>query len=175
VTTASTDAQAAPGDRGGGGERSLDPRLRMVWTIQAALAATAIVIVVLAAEIGVRLGGVDSPVPTGLGAAVVALIGGLLAWWLPAASWRNWRFELADEALELHHGVLTRTYSAIPYGRVQYIDIKQGPVERLLGLASLVVHTAAAASDSHLPGIAAADAEGLRRTLLARAGVDDAV
>jgi uncharacterized protein len=176
VTSSSTDAPEAPGDdHGRAGERRLDPRLRTVWTIQAALGAAVVVLVTLAGELLARLAGLDDPVPTGLAAAVVALLGGLLVWWLPAASWRNWRFELAPDALELRHGVLVQVHSAIPYGRVQYIDIRQGPIERALGLSRLVVHTAAAASDAELPGIAAPEAEGLRRALLARAGVGDAV
>jgi uncharacterized protein len=176
VTTTGTDAPAAPGgDQGHGGERRLDPRLRTVWTIQAVIAVAVGVLVVLAAEIILRVVGVDSPVPTGLATAVVAVLGGLAVWRLPAASWRSWRFELAPDALELRHGVVTHVHSAIPYGRVQYIDIRQGPIERALGLSRLVVHTAAASSDAELPGIAAAEADGLRRSLLERAGVGDAV
>jgi membrane protein YdbS with pleckstrin-like domain len=177
VTTSSTDAPEAPDEDHGphGGERQLDPRLRMVWTIQAALGVAVVVVLVLAGEIVARMAGLDSPVPTGLAAAVLAVLGGLAAWWLPATSWRNWRFELAPDALELRHGVLVHVHSAIPYGRVQYIDIRQGPIERALGLSRLVVHTAAAASDAELPGIASPEAEGLRRALLARAGVGDAV
>jgi uncharacterized protein len=177
VATSSTDADQAPGDGQGphAGERGLDPRLRTVWTIQAALAVAIVVVVVLVAEIVAGLVGVDDPVPTGLVAAALLLLGGPAAWWLPAASWRSWRFELAPDALELRHGVLVRVHSAIPYARVQYIDLKQGPIERALGLSRLVVHTAAAASDAELPGIASPEAEGLRRLLLARAGVGDAV
>ena len=157
------------------GVRTLDPRLRTVWTVQAAIAVAVAVMVVLAAEIVARLVGATSPVPTGVFAALVAVPGALAAWLLPAASWRRWWFELADDALELHHGLLTVVHSAIPYGRVQYIDIRQGPVERALGLSRLVVHTAAATSDAELPGIASAEADGLRRTLLERSGVGDAV
>ena len=55
------------------------------------------------------------------------------------------------------------------------IDIAQGPVERAVGLARLVVHTASAGTDASIPGIAAGDAEGLRRLILARTGHGDAV
>jgi membrane protein YdbS with pleckstrin-like domain len=175
VTTASTDAAQAGDDYGRPGERRLDPRLRTVWTIETAIAFGVVLLVVVAGGVGLALAGLDALVPTVLVAAAVVAVGGLLTWWWPAANWRSWRFELAGDALELRHGILLHTHSAIPYGRVQYIDIKQGPVERALGLARLVVHTAAAASDAELPGIPAAEAEGLRRTLLERAGVGDAV
>jgi len=91
------------------------------------------------------------------------------------ANYRHWSYELAEEALELRHGILQRTHSAIPYWRVQYIDVQQGPIERALGLSRLVVHTAAASTDAQIPGIAADRAEALRRVLLARAGTGDAV
>jgi membrane protein YdbS with pleckstrin-like domain len=175
VTTASADAARAGDDHGRPGERRLDPRLRRVWTIEATITVAVLVLLAVAAGVVAGLAGLDALVPTVLAAAGLAAAGGLAAWWLPGASWRAWRFELAGDALELRHGIVTHVHSAIPYGRVQYIDIKQGPIERALGLARLVVHTAAAASDAELPGIAAAEAEGLRRTLLERAGLGDAV
>ena len=82
---------------------------------------------------------------------------------------------MAEDALELRHGVVRRIHSAIPYFRVQHIDVAQGPVERAVGLARLVVHTASAGTDATIPGIAAGDAEGLRRLILARTGHGDAV
>jgi membrane protein YdbS with pleckstrin-like domain len=97
------------------------------------------------------------------------------AWWLPRARHRFWRYHVADDALELRHGVLKRVHSAIPYFRVQHIDVAQGPVERAVGLARLIVHTASAGTDATIPGIAAGDAESLRRLILTRAGAGDAV
>lgn len=163
----------------GGGRRRLDPRMEVVWTVQAAIGVAVVVLMVLAAEIVTWLAAgtaeLDLAWPTGLAAAVVAAVGGLAAWRLPRLTHRRWSFELAPDALELRHGVVQRVHSAIPYHRVQYIDIKQGPIERALKLSRLVVHTAAAATDAEIPGIASAEAESLRRTLLERAGVGDAV
>jgi uncharacterized protein len=97
------------------------------------------------------------------------------AWRLPGLEYRNWRYEVAEDALELRHGVLRRVHSAIPYFRVQHIDVTQGPVERMVGVSRLIVHTASAGTDATIPGIAAGDAEGLRRLILRRAGTGDAV
>ena len=93
----------------------------------------------------------------------------------PRARHRHWRYQVAEDALELRHGVVRRIHSAIPYFRVQHIDVAQGPVERAVGLARLIVHTALAGTDATIPGIAAGDADGLRRLILARAGSGDAV
>jgi membrane protein YdbS with pleckstrin-like domain len=155
--------------------RELDRRVMVVWTVQEAVAYTVLGLLVLAVDIGARLAELDLPGPPGLAAAVVAVAGGLVAWRLPRATYRHWRYQVADDALELRHGVVRRVHSAIPYFRVQHIDVTQGPVERAVGLARLVVHTASAGTDATIPGIAAGDAEGLRRLILARAGSGDAV
>jgi uncharacterized protein len=157
------------------GSRPLDRRIVIVWTVQEAVAYGALALLVLAADIGARLAGADLPGPPGLAAGLLAVVGGLVAWWLPRASYRQWRYEVASDALELRHGVVRRIHSAIPYFRVQHIDVAQGPVERAVGLARLVVHTASAGTDATIPGIAAGEAEGLRRLILARTGHGDAV
>ena len=155
--------------------RELDRRIVVVWTVQEAVGYGVLTVVVLAADIGARLAGVEVPGPPGLAAGLVAVAGGVAAWWVPRASYRIWRYQVAEDALELRRGLVRRIHSAIPYFRVQHIDVAQGPVERAVGLSRLVVHTASAGTDATIPGIAAGDAEGLRRLILARAGHGDAV
>jgi uncharacterized protein len=155
--------------------RPLDRRIITVWTVQEAVGFAVFALLVLAVDVGARLAGADLPGPPGLAAGLVALAGAVDAWWLPRARYRHWRYQVAEDALELRHGVVRRVHSAIPYFRVQHIDVAQGPVERAVGLARLVVHTASAGTDATIPGIAAADADGLRRLILARAGSGDAV
>jgi uncharacterized protein len=155
--------------------RPLDHRIVVVWTVQEAVGYGVLALLVLAVDVGAGLAGADLPGPPGLAAGLVAVAGGLVAWWLPRANYRHWRYQVAEDALELRHGVVRRIHSAIPYFRVQHIDVAQGPVERAVGLARLVVHTASAGTDATIPGIAAGDAEGLRRLILARAGHGDAV
>ena len=156
-------------------ERALDRRVVVVWTVQEAAGWAVLALAVLAVDVGARMAEVGVPGPSGLAAGLLAVVGGLTAWWLPRARHRHWRYQVAADALELRHGILKRVHSAIPYFRVQHIDVAQGPVERAVGLARLVVHTASAGTDATIPGIAAGDAEGLRRLILARAGSGDAV
>jgi uncharacterized protein len=157
------------------GSRALDRRIVVVWTVQEAVGYGALALAALAVDIGVRLAGADLPWPPGLAAGLLAVVGGAAAWWVPRASYRHWGYQVAEDALELRHGVVRRIHSAIPYFRVQHIDVAQGPVERAVGLARLVVHTASAGTDATIPGIAADDADGLRRLILARTGHGDAV
>ncbi|MDQ3147611.1 MAG: PH domain-containing protein [Actinomycetota bacterium] len=66
--------------------------------------------------------------------------------------------------------MLIHVDTAIPYSRVQHIDITRSPIERALGLSQLVVRTAAATTDATIPGVAVAEAETLRDVILARTG-----
>ena len=53
----------------------------------------------------------------------------------------------------------------VPYGRMQFIDVSAGPIDRNFGLATVQLHTAAAASDARIPGLAQAEADRLRDRL----------
>lgn len=81
--------------------------------------------------------------------------------------WLAWGYaERADDLL-VRRGVLVRRTSVVPYGRMQYVDVSAGPVDRRLGLARVTLHTAAAASDASIPGLPLAEANRLRDRLAA--------
>lgn len=103
-------------------------------------------------------------VPLG-GVALLAVFTG----WYPRARWDRWRWRLDDRALELSYGVVVRTHEAVPYFRIQQIDVTQGPLDRLLGLATLQVTTASASGSASLPGVPGEQAPLVRAELLARA------
>ncbi|MFG3661342.1 PH domain-containing protein [Streptomyces sp. NPDC047706] len=86
-------------------------------------------------------------------------------WDLIARNWRSWRYaERADDLL-ISRGVLWHTVTVVPYGRMQLVEVTSGPVERHFGLASVQLHTAAAATDATIPGLDPAEAERLRDRL----------
>lgn len=157
-------------DEGDAGLVPLERRVLSLWRIRSSLALGVWVALVLAASTGAgELG-------RGLVTAVVlAVVGGLLVRWWTSLVWRAWQFRVGDGALHLRHGVLTRRESTIPYHRVQHIDLEAGPLERRLGLTSLILRTASASSDSTVPGIDAREAEALRTRILALVGTGDAV
>ena len=155
--------------------RQLDPRIRTVWRVVAGIrsAVVALMLFVAAgAAIATDLFGV---VPAILLAVVLAGTVAALGWWWPDVTYRHWTYRLGPEAIEVDHGVVFRTHSVIPYFRVQHVDTAQGPIDRRLGLTSLTIHTASAATDATLPGLADADAVSARSLVLDRAGVGDAV
>ena len=57
--------------------------------------------------------------------------------------------------------------SVVPYGRMQFIDVTSGPIERIFGLATVKLHTAAAATDARIPGLDQQEAARLRDRLAA--------
>ena len=62
---------------------------------------------------------------------------------VPELRWSRWRYEIRDEEIDLRHGTITVTRTLIPMLRVQHVDTTRGPLDQLLGLATVVVHTAA--------------------------------
>jgi uncharacterized protein len=72
--------------------------------------------------------------------------------------------ERADDLL-VRRGVLFSRLSVVPYGRMQFVDVTAGPLERSFGLATVRLHTAAAASDARIPGLERDEAARVRDRL----------
>jgi uncharacterized protein len=103
----------------------------------------------------------------GIGIAAVVVLAGLLAERFLARRVAAWGYAERKDDLMVRRGVLVRRLSVIPYGRMQFIDVTAGPLERSLGLATVRMHTAAAASDARIPGLDSAAAAALRDQLAA--------
>ncbi len=115
---------------------------------------------------GILATAVGGAVAGGITVAAVAACGGASAWFL-RNRFRAWRYLERDEDLLVSRGVLVRRLSVVPYGRMQFIDVTAGPVERLFRLATVKLHTAAAATDARIPGLEPREAERLRDRLAA--------
>jgi uncharacterized protein len=145
-------------------ERALDwnapsPRLRVLRRYE--VLGSTLVALIVAAGVAVAVGATV--------AAVVAVIGviaaGSIADLVAGRRVRAWGYaERADDLL-VRRGVMFRRMSVIPYGRMQYVEVTAGPFERAFGLATVQMHTAAAASDARIPGLPAVEAARLRDQL----------
>lgn len=82
---------------------------------------------------------------------------------------RAWGYAEREDDLLIRHGVVIKRLSIVPYGRMQFIDVSAGPIDRMFGLATVKLHTAAATTDSTVPGLAPDAATGLRDRLARRA------
>ncbi len=95
-----------------------------------------------------------------------AVLGGL-ALSAVARRFAAWGYAEREDDLLLRRGVLVRRTTVVPYGRMQYVDVTAGPLDRRYGLATLVLHTAAAATEARIPGLRTAEATRLRDRLAA--------
>ena len=75
-------------------------------------------------------------------------------------------YRLRDDDLLVRRGIMFQRFAAVPYGRMQLVDINRGPLDRALGLAEVKLVTAASASNVAVPGLPMADAEELRDRLV---------
>lgn len=120
-------------------------------------------LVPLAVAAGVLLGLFVGPAWAAF--ALVPLAALAWGWPLLGRNWRSWRYaERADDLL-ISRGVLWHEETVVPYGRMQLVEVTSGPVERRFGLASVQLHTAAAATDACIPGLLPEEAERLRDRL----------
>jgi uncharacterized protein len=100
-------------------------------------------------------------------AAAVVIAGALAALWFVRNRFRSWVYQERDEDLIVERGVLIHRLSVVPYGRMQFVDVSAGPIDRVFRLATVKLHTAAAASDARIPGLERDEAARLRDRLAA--------
>lgn len=146
--------------------KSLEPAQLRLMRIHALIAAFVLAIPAIVAEAVLPpLAGL----PHGIVAAPVVLLLVYLVLISPGRQYRAWGYEMDADELRIRYGVWIRTHVTVPLGRVQHIDLSQGPIQRSLGLSSLIVHTAGTQhSRVELPGLAHADAERMRDEIRAR-------
>ena len=141
-------APATPADAAGTPKRrSLSSRVRFVWGIRLAAGVVAVTAVATVATAGTGW------VPIWTGPAAGALLLALGFGWVEAR-YRVWAFEVREDALSLERGVVTHVRTIAPYVRIQHVDTRRGPLERWLGLSTLVVYTAGSrGADVSIPGL----------------------
>jgi len=98
------------------------------------------------------------------GLAVAEVWGWLLAGWQAAAI----GYAEREDDLLVRRGVMVRNLVVVPYGRMQYVDVEAGPVDRAFGIAQVQLHTASASTDATIDGLEPAEAERLRDRLASR-------
>jgi membrane protein YdbS with pleckstrin-like domain len=108
-----------------------------------------------------------------IGWHLLLLLRVLLLIWYPRRAYCAWGYRVDRKVLETRHGIWFRTHQLLPLSRLQHVDLHSGPIERSLGLASLLLHTAGTQHASIIvPGLDAKDAARLRDELVAIGGDD---
>ena len=138
------------------------PRLARLRRVEVA-AATGLAVLPVTAWIvtGVVLGNRARTVG-GFAVLLAVLVAGFLGDRFAQRRVRAWAYRERGDDLLVQRGVMISRLSVVPYGRMQFIDVVAGPLERLFGLATVRMHTAAAASDARIPGLEQAEAARLR-------------
>lgn len=148
-------------DAPAGAWNAVSPRLATAWRIVLAgflvLPAAAVVLLALRGS-------------TVWSLSVGGLSLGLFAWgwWLIGRRVHAYGYAERSDDLLVVSGILFRRLVVVPYGRMQLVDLSAGPLDRLFGMATVQLHTAAATTDATIPGLPDDRAVALRDRLAAR-------
>ena len=141
-------------------------KVRMVgWGIS-----VLITLVVLCVPLVLQLTGVwpGYPLWLGIGAPAIVLTAELIRLAVIPRQVAAIGYAERDDDLLVRHGLMFQKVLVVPYGRMQFVDVAVGPVDRMLGLCKVKLHTAAADATAEIPGLPMAEGTRLREQLAAR-------
>jgi membrane protein YdbS with pleckstrin-like domain len=145
-----------------------DPKAITGWRIGRLIGLIIFLVLGIAASIVVTL--VDELAPAALwvylisgGLVLLNLLGFLI---LPVIEYRQWKYLITDEKVEIVHGIFFVTTSIVPIVRIQHITVGQGPIYRKLGLFKVTI--ALASGTFEIVGLRDERAKEISETLRAR-------
>ncbi|MDC4232219.1 PH domain-containing protein [Actinomyces sp. B33] len=176
------DASALPSGHGsaepsrsGGGAGLFAPSDLVFSPVSPALAKVRIIgnlIWLVPVALGFAAGAILADLPLlWIGTAVAAAQAAWLCWLIPRQV-RAMGFAEGDDEFVIRRGVMFRSMTLIPYGRIQYVDVAEGPIARMFGIAQIKLNTASAQTDATLDGVPVAEASRLRDLLAERGSAE---
>jgi len=157
------------------GFQSLDSRVVSLWRVSGLIGFGALLLSLL---VVVFVVGVAEPRLLVWLIIVWLALAGVSVWfclWYPPRLYSSWGYRIDAKVLETRSGRVFQRARLLPLSRLQHVDIERGPLDRMFGLAALILHTAGTHSASiRIPGLDAAEAARLRDRLI-EIGGDDAV
>jgi membrane protein YdbS with pleckstrin-like domain len=149
------DDKRPPAERHTTERRTLSPSVQLLWAVRAVVGVAVLGVV---GGFAVRQTRFD---PRIVPVVVVAL--GVLGLIWVHLRYRVWSFRVREDALYLERGVITNVKTVAPHVRIQHVDTARGPLERALGLSTLVVYTAGSrGADVSIPGLTTEEAADLQ-------------
>ncbi|WP_022903306.1 MULTISPECIES: PH domain-containing protein [unclassified Curtobacterium] len=140
---------------------------KLVWTELVTTVLIGVVVTAGCVLLGVVNGGFGRPAGVvWTSVAIVIGVAALVTVVLTPRRVRSIGYALRDDDLVFRRGLMWQRFTAVPYGRMQLVDVARGPLDRALGMSELKFVTAAAATNVRIPGIPAADADELRDRLV---------
>jgi membrane protein YdbS with pleckstrin-like domain len=143
----------------------LDPRVRSIWWLVGGLVTLAVAVVVFVVA---RF----FDVPAWVSITSIVLIA-LAAAVVPPLRYRRWSYALRERDVLISKGAVFFVQQVIPFDRIQFVESRQGPLDRLFELTQVVLYTAAGRA-GHVPGLSSSQAEALREELSRVAGTSSA-
>jgi membrane protein YdbS with pleckstrin-like domain len=138
-------------------QRRLAPAARWLWRVQGIGVGVAGLILAVSVD-AATTGWVG---PAALAAAAVVAVCAVLV--VPELRWRRWRWEVREHEVDIRRGTITITRTLVPMLRVQHVDTHRGVLEQMLGLATVVFHTAA--GENRIPALPLAEAGRVRERI----------
>jgi membrane protein YdbS with pleckstrin-like domain len=159
----------APGDGSEGALQNVEPGYKHVLRVRLAI----FWLVLLAGSLILNAVLLDTTRYAGAlpAAVLVAALGVITA--APERTWRRLKYRLTDRLLQVLRGWLFHVDTIVPLVRVQHIDVTRGPLDKMFGTATLVVHTAGTHNSIvSLPGLSPDRAAEIRDTIRAHVRTD---
>lgn len=103
-------------------------------------------------------------------AEVIALLAIIALFGNEFYSWWRFTYRLGDEELRIASGLFNRNVRSIPYERIQDVNVEQGPLARILGMAKVRLETGSSGSGDEgvLDAVDLAEAQRLRDVIRLR-------
>lgn len=103
-----------------------------------------------------------------------AVLTALLIWlvWIVARQVRAMGFAMSEDEFLIRKGIMFRRLTLIPYGRIQYVEVSEGPIARMFNIAELRLHTASPVTNAILNGVPSDEAARLRDMLVERGSAE---
>lgn len=139
--------------------RRLAPAARAMWRLEGLV--TTAVAGVTATVVQITVEGTWAYL--GWGVTVVVAVAAVVVG--PEVRWRRWRWEVREHEIDLQRGTLAVTRTLVPMLRVQHVDTKRSMLQQVLGLATVVFHTAAGSNE--IPALTVAEADQVRARIAA--------
>ncbi len=129
---------------------------------------TRIVGCLYAVPILIAAGVLEAVVPglPGIVVVPVLVLAALIVFRVPLRRYQARGYDMGADRLRVVRGILFHVDTVVPFGRIQHIDVDQGPLQRAYGLATLTVHTAGTHNASvQLPGLEKTHADAMREEI----------
>jgi membrane protein YdbS with pleckstrin-like domain len=123
-------------------EERLDPKAKTLWRLVGSFWALFFLAAGSGATLALTFAGAP-PYASLLPVVGAVALGIFIVGVVPTVIWRRWRYEVRETEIDLQRGLFKVRRTLVPMTRVQHVDTQHGPLQRALGLSTVIFYTAA--------------------------------